>query len=119
MNFIGCTPPSRSQFAAERPAEILKWLHTYRQRSVKENLIPVTQFIAIDDRELTQELGGRHLQGHFVLTKLRQGLTAERAEYAVRLLNEGDAIPPDFTGELHGVDSTCGLTVAHLSQIVS
>lgn len=86
-------------FSAERPAEILKWLSTYSSMAAKEGFEPVTHFIAIDDRELTQELGGRHLRGHFVLTKLRQGLTTERADVAVKLLNE-NPIPVDFTDQI-------------------
>jgi hypothetical protein len=99
LSFVGCTPPSRNMYAAERPAEILKWLHTYRRRAEEEGLEPVTHFVAIDDRELSQELGGRYLKGHFCLTKLRQGLTAERCDAAVRMLLE-NPIPPDFTDQI-------------------
>jgi len=95
LDFIGCTPLSRSRYVAERPAEILKWMHTYHTRAKKEGLEPVTHFVAIDDRDLPTEFGGIHLRQHFCLTKLRIGLTMERVEACVRVLN-GPALPPDF-----------------------
>lgn len=95
LDFIGCTPLSRSRYVAERPAEILKWMHTYHQRAKKEGLEPVTHFVAIDDRDLPTEFGGNHLRPHFCLTKLRIGLTMERVEACVRALN-APAVPGDF-----------------------
>lgn len=59
----------------------------------------MTHFIAIDDREFAQESGGKHLSGHFILTKLRIGLNTERVEAAVTLLNS-NPIPPDFTDRI-------------------
>jgi len=116
MDFIGCTPLSRSRFVAERPAEILKWIHTYDMRAKKENLEPVTHFVAIDDRDLLTEVGGQYMRGHFVKTKLRIGLNRERAEAAVQALQT--AIQTDFSDNMvqHSPNMICGSKPAYASR---
>ena len=74
---IGATPYA-GQDANVRPKEIAAWLREHGRN--------VTRWVAIDDRLLTEEEGGDFLVGHCVTTEFATGLTAERADEAIRLL---------------------------------
>jgi hypothetical protein len=65
-----------------RPQEITGWLDAYVE---KKN--PVSQWVAVDDRELISELGGERLKGHFVNTSFASGLTDRAAERMIAVLN--------------------------------
>ena len=74
---IGATPYA-GQDASVRPKEIAAWLRVHGRN--------VTRWVAIDDRLLTEEEGGDFLVGHCVTTEFATGLTAKRADEAIRLL---------------------------------
>jgi len=74
---IGATPYA-GQDANVRPREIAAWL-----RDDNRN---ITRWVAIDDRLLTDEDGGDFLVGHCVTTEFATGLTEERADEAIQLL---------------------------------
>ena len=84
MDYVACTRPSRSMWCAERPQEIVDWIRDHNRRNGGSRL---TNYVAIDDRVLPNELGGEYMRGHFVQTRMANGLTAERAQEAVRILN--------------------------------
>eukprot|EP00964_Phaeocystis_antarctica_P124426 scaffold88072_cov60-Phaeocystis_antarctica.AAC.1 len=77
---VGATPYSRilRQDANVRPKEIAAWLSEHGRN--------VTSWVAIDDRLLTDEVGGDFVVGHCVTTEFSEGLTAERADEAIQLL---------------------------------
>ena len=76
---VGATPEfSEIGGALLRPKEIAAWLREHGQ--------DVTRWVAIDDRLLTDEDGGDLLVGHCVTTEFAKGLTAERADEAIQLL---------------------------------
>ena len=54
----------------------------------------MTGWVAIDDRDLVNELGGAALCGHFVRTNPSTGLTPRLSDQAVQILCEGSASPP-------------------------
>ena len=70
-----------------RPQEIAGWLDAY---TGGERPRKVSQWVAVDDRELLSEFGGDRLKGHFVNTSFASGLTDKAAERMVAVLN-GDA----------------------------
>ena len=76
---VGATPYA-GQDANVRPKEIAAWL-----RDDGRN-INITRWVAIDDRLLTDEDGGEFLIGRCVTTEFATGLTAERADEAIQLL---------------------------------
>jgi len=80
MEVIGATP-QRSMYTPVRPMEILDWLNA--NRADKQ----IGAWIAIDDRNLVNEIGGRPLNGHFVHTHPSSGLTATKADLAIQLLD--------------------------------
>mmetsp|Transcript_81185 Transcript_81185/g.225977 ORF Transcript_81185/g.225977 Transcript_81185/m.225977 type:complete len:258 (-) Transcript_81185:96-869(-) len=91
MDFISCTPPSRSQMEARRPEEIIAWLANHKAMLARgdgplSHLGEVEAWVAIDDRALLSEPGGNALQGHFVQTHFSTGLTATRAQQARDIL---------------------------------
>mmetsp|Transcript_8993 Transcript_8993/g.29545 ORF Transcript_8993/g.29545 Transcript_8993/m.29545 type:complete len:290 (+) Transcript_8993:73-942(+) len=92
---IGRTPQIGTPWSAARPKEITKWIddHNARVRAgeAPPNLGMVEHFVALDDRPLIQELGGQAMQGHFVQTNFRRGLTKALADAAVRVLNVASA----------------------------
>mmetsp|Transcript_33376 Transcript_33376/g.92314 ORF Transcript_33376/g.92314 Transcript_33376/m.92314 type:complete len:225 (-) Transcript_33376:170-844(-) len=107
MDYISCTPPSRSPFQARRPEEIIAWIHEHNGRVDSGNgelsgLGKVEQWVAIDDRPLLSEPSGTHMRGHFVQTSLVNGLTAEKAQMAKRILmgssSSGSAVASDDMG---------------------
>ena len=82
MQVIGATrkgPPLQPV----RPKEIWGWLQSYQTEKQKR----VTQWVAIDDRELLMEQGGENLRGHFVNTNFATGLNDRCAERLVQVLN--------------------------------
>ena len=74
---VGATPYA-GQDANVRPREIAAWL--------RDDGRNITRWVAIDDRLLTDEDGGDFLVGHCVTTEFATGLTAERADEAIQLL---------------------------------
>ena len=74
---VGATPYA-GQDANVRPREIAAWL--------RDDGRDITRWMAIDDRLLTDEDGGDFLVGHCVTTEFATGLTAERADEAIQLL---------------------------------
>ena len=56
---VGATP-QRAMYQPVRPQEITDWLKTSGRG--------VMQWVAIDDRDLLNEVGGHGLHGHFVRT---------------------------------------------------
>lgn len=89
LKFIACTP-CMSPYLAQRPTEIMTWKREWRKgRSGEE---PLTNWVAIDDRELVQERHGQHLRGHFVQTHPLRGLTEDSADECIRILNQ--ELPP-------------------------
>ena len=81
---VGATP-MRAMYQPLRPQEITDWLRTSGRG--------VLAWVAIDDRDLTSEMGGPALTGHFVRTHPSTGLTSRLADRVVRLLTE-EAAPP-------------------------
>lgn len=77
IDVIGFTP-EYSMTARIRPREIADWL--------AEHGHAVTGFVAIDDRSLDTEEGGRELGGRTVLTSFGTGLTPSAADRAIRIL---------------------------------
>ena len=73
--------PARSMWCAERPQEIVDWIRDHNRRNGGSRL---TNYVAIDDRVLPNEQGGEYMRGHFVQTRMATGLSAERAQEAVR-----------------------------------
>ena len=65
-----------------RPVEITDWLRKYRKDATADQL----RWVAIDDRDLVKEDGGKQLEGHFVITEAWWGLTSERADAAIAIL---------------------------------
>lgn len=73
-----------------RPKEIMQWISNNNSK-VDNGELPeshrVEAFVAIDDRPLLHETCGRQLQGHFVQTNMRRGMTKSIAESAISCLN--------------------------------
>lgn len=94
--YVGCTSQrtkyedrgSRRWSVPCRPLEISDWLSRYRKDSMD-----TCAWVAIDDRELTKEVGGEALEGHFVRTDEWWGLTSEGVEQAIAIL-QGKAADP-------------------------
>ena len=78
---VGATPYA-GQHANVRPREIAAWLRDDGRLNGRN----ITRWVAIDDRLLTDEDGGEFLIGHCVTTEFATGLTAERADGAIQLL---------------------------------
>jgi len=84
---IGVTPEHSSMMNRAmlvRPVEITTWLASHDH---------VSQWVAIDDRDLHTEEGGGALQGHFVRTMFATGLTPLLADRCIALLS-GAAVSP-------------------------
>lgn len=101
LDFIACTPPSKSK-ERRRPEEILKFIACHNM-AMKQgqggaklaDLGPVEQWVAIDDRPLLSEPGGKPgLVGHFVQTQSATGLTAQCAQMAKNILMCNAALSP-------------------------
>lgn len=93
LDFIGTTP-CLSAYIAQRPTEILQWKKEHCEKIRRENLEPVTSWIAIDDRLLLEERHGSALRGHFVHTNPVRGFCEQSAEEAIRLLQKEIAPTP-------------------------
>ena len=82
MSVIGATkkgPPLKPI----RPQEITGWLDGYLVKHPNN----VSEWVAVDDRELISEIGGDRLKGHFVNTSFASGLTDRVAERMIAVLN--------------------------------
>jgi hypothetical protein len=77
----------------ERPLEIADWI---RDRAGSKGPEVVTHYVVLDDRSLFREKGGdEYMHGHFVQTRLIKGLTAEKADEAIAVL-EAPPAPNDL-----------------------
>ena len=99
VEVIGATPVRRP-WEPERPLEIAEWLQAYNASARELDRPPVTNFVAIDDRDLLSERGGNLLQGHFVRTNVDAGLTAVEAERVVQLFGD---VAPEGAAEVLGL----------------
>ena len=81
---IGATP-MRAMFQPIRPEEITEWIAANGAAAGMEG------WVAIDDRDLVNERGGRELVGHFVHTHPNTGLTKRLADAAIAILKAGSA----------------------------
>lgn len=91
IEVIGATP-MKPMFSPIRPTEINEWMRENRDK------VGVDQWVAIDDRDLVNEQGGRELVGHFVHTHPASGLTKRLADMAVEILSGGSPMPGEATG---------------------
>jgi len=90
MEYVGCTSQRvrierRGNWMVEqpcRPQEITEWLRRHRAEAASY------PWVALDDRNLLSELGGRELEGHFVQTYFSTGLTPTLAEQAITILSK-------------------------------
>lgn len=102
---VGTTPDSgESQHGMPmRPCEIKAWVAEWNgQPADTKNRRPaITSFVALDDRPLTDESGGKYLRDHFVQTHPSIGLTEIAAARAIDLLLN----PPASTPRVHSPDS--------------
>jgi len=87
IEVIGATP-MKPMFSPIRPTEINEWMRENRDK------VGVDQWVAIDDRDLVNEQGGRELVGHFVHTHPASGLTKRLADMAVEILSGGSPMAP-------------------------
>jgi HAD domain in Swiss Army Knife RNA repair proteins len=92
---IGATP-MKPMFSPIRPTEINEWMRENRDK------VGVDQWVAIDDRDLVNEQGGRELVGHFVHTHPASGLTKRLADMAVEILSGGSPMATPGPGEATG-----------------
>lgn len=90
LEVVGSTPVRRP-WEPERPIEIYEWLTAYNAHAHELQRPAVTNFVAIDDRDLLSERGGAQLRGHFVRTDVNIGMTATSVERVVELLGAADA----------------------------
>merc|ERR1711907_524761 len=90
-----------------RPVEILRWIKEHNDKAKAGKGTLVEEWVAVDDRDLLHENSGSKLQGHFVHTNPRQGLTQAVADQMIRILNGEEPPPPkegrrNFTTEHRG-----------------
>jgi hypothetical protein len=109
LRYFGCdvigVTPSRQPWALDRPLEIADWLRSYNTAAAKHHRPPIGWFVAVDDRQLLQENGGAALEGHFVWTDPRVGLTDSDADGMIERLSV-----PIAAGELRpqpGATDSC------------
>ena len=95
IEVIGATP-MKPMFSPIRPTEINEWMRENRDK------VGVDQWVAIDDRDLVNEQGGRELVGHFVHTHPASGLTKRLADMAVEILSGGSPMATPGPGEATG-----------------
>jgi hypothetical protein len=95
IEVIGATP-MKPMFSPIRPTEINEWMRENRDK------VGVDQWVAIDDRDLVNEQGGRELVGHFVHTHPASGLTKRLADMAVEILSGGSPMTTPGPGEATG-----------------
>lgn len=91
LRYLGCqvigVTPSRQPWALDRPLEIADWLRSYNAAAAQHQRPPIGWFVAVDDRHLLQENGGTALDGHFVWTDPRIGLTDADAQGMIERLS--------------------------------
>eukprot|EP00308_Calcidiscus_leptoporus_P001894 CAMPEP_0119361042 /NCGR_PEP_ID=MMETSP1334-20130426/8458_1 /TAXON_ID=127549 /ORGANISM="Calcidiscus leptoporus, Strain RCC1130" /LENGTH=306 /DNA_ID=CAMNT_0007375969 /DNA_START=162 /DNA_END=1082 /DNA_ORIENTATION=- len=111
IEIIGATP-MRAMFQPIRPQEITSWL------SNKQKTSCVGTWVAIDDRDLVNEIGGANLRGHFVRTHPASGLTQKLADMAIGILQQGGRESPPLScspgsspSRAHGFDDLEHLAV--------
>uniref|UniRef100_A0A7S0Q6Z3 Uncharacterized protein n=1 Tax=Coccolithus braarudii TaxID=221442 RepID=A0A7S0Q6Z3_9EUKA len=89
VEIIGATPV-HLPWEPERPLEIAEWLEAYNLGAQQLGRPHVTAFVAVDDRSLLTETGGRELLGRFVQTDKVDGLTRTAADRMIELFREQD-----------------------------
>jgi hypothetical protein len=82
IEVVGATP-MKAMFQPIRPQEITEWIAANGEKA------GMTEWVAIDDRDLTNEIGGKELVGHFVHTHPNTGLTKRLADVAIGILRPG------------------------------
>lgn len=89
LEVIGSTPVL-TPWTPQRPLEILEWLQAYNSQAGALGRPHVTNYVAIDDRDLASEKGGERLTGHFVRTEIKTGLTEAHADEIAALFANAD-----------------------------
>ena len=78
-------------WSACRPREITQWISAQNakvDRGVLDESYRVREWVAIDDRPLLHESGGKALEGHFVQTNVRRGLTRALVDSIISCLRQ-------------------------------
>lgn len=91
----GWTPTLETPWSACRPREITQWISAQNSKVDRGELDDdhrVQAWVAIDDRPLLHESGGKALEGHFVQTNVRRGLTRAMVDSVVACLRD---VPAD------------------------
>ena len=83
IEVIGATP-MRAMFQPIRPQEITEWMSANGQK------FGVDRWVAIDDRDLLNEMGGEGLKGHMVRTHPNTGLTKRLGDVCIEILSGGE-----------------------------
>ena len=111
---VGATPDAgESQHGMPmRPCEIKAWVDEWHGQpaDAKKQRPAITSFVALDDRPLMEETGGKYLHDHFVQTHPEVGLTEIAGARAIDLLLN----PPAPTPRDHSPDSVLSSMTALL-----
>ena len=113
LEVIGSTPVRRP-WEPERPLEIVEWLTAYNEHARELQRPAVTNFVAVDDRNLLSERGGAQLRGHFVRTDVNIGLTATSVERIVEIFGAGVGEPREGVAPVPSLaEALAGETAEH------
>lgn len=121
MDFIGCTP-CMSAMHGNRPIEILRWMRAHNKKATEEEggEEKVSEWVAVDDRMLLGEKQGIKLEGHFVHTHPRQGLTQAAANQCIAILNgEGPQVAKAATSRKPALSASGWLPSARRAEVRS
>ena len=92
IEVIGATP-MRAMFQPIRPQEIMEWYNQNHQK------FGIDKWVAIDDRDLLNEMGGPELTGHMCRTHPNTGLTKRLGDVCIEILG-GNAAGTEVPEEL-------------------